>query len=171
MVVEMRERLSAAFASLPPGEAVLYRDNFITKLSILGDPQWQNGQQWLLETLAVASDSYAKTVLAMLPDIVGDSPGELRTKLRAISIRAMGLKQARQGFDEIRLATLQAVREDQRRQAQINNQVRASMTFSTPNLYSPTAHNGQPPYQRYSGYFNRRFGSPFSYWFGGVWFF
>jgi hypothetical protein len=162
--------LCGAFATLLPSEAAQFRDEFTAKLSILGDPQWHNAEQWLAETLAVASDTYAKTILAKIPDIVADSPGELRAKLRAIAIREINLKQVRHGFDESRPATIQANREDQRRQAQFNAQVRASMTYSTPNLYSPTTHNGTSS-QRYSDYFNRRYGHPFSYAFGGVWFF
>jgi hypothetical protein len=140
-------------------------------MSIFGEPQSKNAEQWLVETLAVASDSYAKKILATLPDIVADSPGELRGKLRAIAIRAINLKQVRQEFDQTRQATIQAVMENELRQAQFNAQVRASMTYSTPNLYSPAAHAGPAPSQRYSDYFNRRYSSPFSYAFGGFWFF
>jgi LPS O-antigen subunit length determinant protein (WzzB/FepE family) len=165
MIVEMRDRLCGAFASLPSSKAAQFRDEFIAKLSIFGEPQSQDAEQWLAETLAVASDSYAKKVLATLPDIVADSPGETRAKLRAIANRAINLKQIRQGFDQTRQATIQAVMENELRQAQFNAQVRASMTYSTPNLYSPAAHNGPAPYQRYGDYFNQRYGSPFSYGF------
>jgi hypothetical protein len=170
MIVAMRARLIDAFASLSPNDATQLRDEFIAKLNILRDPQWQNVELWLAETLAVASDSYAETILASLPDIVADSPGQTRAKLRNIANRAINLQQVRQVFDQTRQATIQANREDNLRQAQFNAHLRASMTYSTPNLYSPTAHNGPPPSQRYSGYFNARYGYPFS-WFGGVWFF
>jgi hypothetical protein len=171
MVVAMRVRLSDAFASLSPNDAAQLRDEFIAKLNIFSDPQWQNVERWLGETLTVASDSYAKTILASLPDIVADSPGETRAKLRDIEIRAINLQQVRQVFDQTRQVTIQAYREEKLRQAQFNTHLRASMTYSTPNLYSPTAHNGPAPSQRYSGYFNARYGSPFSFGFGGVWFF
>jgi hypothetical protein len=107
----------------------------------------------------------------MLPDVVADSPGETRAKLRTIAIRAINLQQVRQGFDQTRQAAIQAAREHEDRQAQFNAQVRASMTYNTPNLYSPAAQNRPVPSQRYSDYFNRRYGSPFSYGLGGVWFF
>lgn len=171
MLVGMRARLSEKLASLPPFEAATFRDQFIAKLQTFHDSQWQNAAQWLVQTLAVASDSYAKTIQDMLPDVVADSPGEIRAKLRTIAIRAINLQQVRQGFEQTRQVAIQTAREDDRRQAQLNAQVRASMTYSTPNLYSPASQNRPVPYQRYNDYFNRRYGSPFSYAWGGVWFF
>jgi hypothetical protein len=171
MLVAMRSRLTGTFASLPPAEAATFRDQFIAKLNIFLDPQWQNTEQWLVQTLAVASDSYAKTIQIMLPDVVADSPGEMRAKLRTIAIRAINLQQVRQGFDQTRQAAIQAAREHEDRQTQLNAHVRASMTYSMPNLYSPVAQSRPTPSQRHDDYFNRRYGSPFSYALGGVWFF
>src|SRR5947207_305086 len=46
MIVDMRERLLAAFASLSPSEAAQYRDEFSAKLSIFREPQAQATEQW-----------------------------------------------------------------------------------------------------------------------------
>jgi hypothetical protein len=169
MIAEMRNRLCLKLDGLPSTDAAHFRDELSAKLSVLGDSQSQEAEQWIAETLAVASEIYAKSILAKLPDVVDDSPSEVRAKLRAFVVRAINLRQARQGFNQSRQATIQVLREDERRQAEINAQIRASMTYSTPNLYTPTVQNGPPAYQRYSGYFNQRYGSPYS--FGGVWFF
>lgn len=171
MILAMRARLSGAFDLLPPGEATRFRDQFVAKLNILVDPQWQHAEQWLVQTLAVASESYANKIWTMLPDIVVDSPNDIRAKLRNIAIRAMNVQQVRQGFEQTRQTSIQVAREDVQRQTQFNTQLRASMTYSTPNLYSPAAQGRPVPSQRYSDYFNHRYGSPFSYAFGGVWFF
>jgi len=171
MIAEMRSSLSAALASLSPQEANAYRDQLIGKLNILTEPQWQAAEFWLVQTLSVASDSYAKTIQAMLPNVVADSSAEIRAKLRTIGLRAHNIQQVRQGFDQARQATIQAAREVDHRQTQFNAQVRASMTYSTPNLYSPASQTRVPSSQRNDAYFNQRYGSPFSYVPGGVWFF
>src|SRR5438105_517547 len=87
MIVDMRQRLRDKLASLAPDEAAQLRDDVLDKLSILSDPQLQDAEQWLAETLVMASDAYASQILARLPDIVDDSTGEVRVKLRTLIVR------------------------------------------------------------------------------------
>jgi hypothetical protein len=170
-IAAMRSRLLAKFASLSADHETSFSDELLAKIDIFSQTEAYDAEHWLAETLAVASDAYAQKIIARLPDLVDDSPQQVRSKLRAFAVRAINVKQVRQGFDTSRQSAVEVLRQDERRQENINAQLRASMTYSTPNLYSPTIHNGPPPYQRYSGYFNRRYASPFSYSFRGMWFF
>jgi hypothetical protein len=175
MVADMRQRLLKKLPTLEPSELALFRDDILEKLTTLSDPQLRDAQQWLAETLSMASDSYAKQMLAKLPDIVDDNQNELRAKLRGLIVRGINLKQARQGFDQGRQAIVQSLADEHRTQAQYNAQLRAGMTFSSPNLYSPTR-MGPPAYARYSGYVNSRYARPsygfgYGFGFGGLGFF
>src|SRR5262249_10470606 len=153
-VADMRTRLVRAFENRTSAEAVQTRDLILINLGMLQDPEVHIAEQWMAETLTVASDSYLHEITSRLPDLVADSPGEGRSKLRAFVVRGINLRQVRQGFEQSRQAAVQMAREDGLRQAQFNAQLRASMTYSAPNLYGPTIHNGPPPQARYSGYFN-----------------
>jgi len=166
LIAGFRGGLQNRFKSLPPDDAARLRDEIVAKLNVLGDPKWRDIELWFSESLAVASDSYANKLLAMLPDLVSDSPGETRSKLRAITVRAINLKQAQQGFEQNRQAAVQIARADAHQLAELNAQYRSRMTFSSPNLYSPAAPNSRDANQRYSGYVSGRLANPFSYAWG-----
>jgi hypothetical protein len=87
-----------------------------------------------------------------------------------LALRRLDMQRYRAGFDQTRQATIASLQDDARRQAAINSQLRASMSYSSPNLYTPGAHRVDAS-ARYQAYFNQRYANPFSYAFGGVWFF
>lgn len=169
MIDSMRQRLSDRFAALPPDRAAELRDQTLQKLKVFEEPLAQDANDWILQTLAVASESYAATVREKLPDIVEDSADMMRTKFRAMALRRVDMQRYRAGFEQNRAAAVSSVQEDTRRQAAANSQVRAGKTYSSPNLYTPGA-NRVDASARYQGYFNQRYANPFPT-FGGVWFF
>src|SRR5947199_349205 len=105
MMVNIKTKLQ----TLEPSDLTLFSGDILEKLNTLSDPQLRDAQQWLAETLAMASESYAKQMLAQLPDIVDDNQNDFRAKLRVLIVRGINLKQARQGFDQGRQAIVQSL--------------------------------------------------------------
>ena len=167
-IADMRERLTRRFATLPSAGQAALRAQTLEKLAVFQEPLAQEAANWVLQTLAVASDAYAKTIREKLPDVVDDTVDNMRVKFRALAIRRLDLQHYRAGFDQTRQAAVASLQHDAQQQAAMNAQLRASMNYASPNLYTPGA-NRIDASARYRGYTNRRYATPYP--FGGVWFF
>lgn len=168
MIADMRQRIRDRFAALSPADQRNFHDDILARLSVFQEPLAQDAMDWVLQTLAVATDSYASTVRARLPDIVNDSADVMRARFRALAIRRQDMQRYHAGFDQTRQATVAVLQNNAQNQAAINSHLRSSMTFSSPNLYTPGA-NRVDVSARYQGYFNQRYANPYA--FGGMWFF
>jgi hypothetical protein len=168
MIGDMRQRLQGRFAASSPDGRSELRDEILQRLDVFQEPLSQDAANWVLQTLAVASDAYATKLRAQLPDPVDDGVDTMRAKFRALVLSRVGLQRYRAGFDQTRQAAVASVQNDAQHQAAINSQLRAGMTFSSPNLYTPGA-NRIDASARYRGYTTHRYANPYP--FGGVWFF
>lgn len=168
MIADMRQRLCDRLAALTPSDQPKLRNEILVRLSVFQEPLAQDAMEWVLQTLAVATDSYASTVRARLPDIVTDDADQIRKRFRALAIRRQDMQRYHAGFDQTRQATVAVLQNNAQNQAAINSHLRSSMTFSSPNLYTPGAHRVDVS-ARYQGYFNQRYANPYA--FGGIWFF
>ncbi|HEV3025407.1 MAG TPA: hypothetical protein VGX76_23210 [Pirellulales bacterium] len=92
------------------------QDELHEKLAILEGPEAASAGRWLSETLAVASEKYAKQVRTRMPDVVNLSPDELQAAFDKFTER---LAQTVQGEAEIlqaRRDRLKVVQADLRQQ-------------------------------------------------------
>src|SRR5262245_25435581 len=82
-VAEMRRKVVDNASSLAPAESDQFRGEINAKLHVLLSAEARDARKWLNETLAVASDSYAKKVRAQLPDVAHESASQLQADLDA----------------------------------------------------------------------------------------
>jgi hypothetical protein len=97
-VKRMKQSLGDRVERASLDELETIQDELRAKLDILNGPQATNARRWLNDTLAVASDKYAKQVRARMPDVANLSPGELRAAFNQFAER---LTQTREGEAEI----------------------------------------------------------------------
>jgi len=131
-VANMRARIVDRLEHLSPQDAAVFSNDMTAKIETLSSPNAKAAEQWLAQTLAVASDSYARDLRARLPDPVNDSPGKVAAEIEALEAREANLKQVRQGADRSRQIAVRVTDEDIRRQSQANTQARNGPDYGPP---------------------------------------
>jgi hypothetical protein len=148
-IAAMRQKIADYAASLAPSEGGKLRAEINAKLRILLSTEANAARQWLAETLAVASDSYAQKIEAGLPDVVSSSPQQLAESLRAFEARETNLQQVREGMKDTQQVAIKALDDANRRQVEAAAQARAAASAPAPAnaVVTPVAPR---TYERYS---------------------
>lgn len=150
-VKKFRARIVEKSGQLSGDDLAAFLADLSDRLHVLTSEEAREARTWLNQTLAVASDSYAKEIRSKLPDVAKLSASELEEKLDEFEGRQTSNRQYREGLDKTRQARIKNIQEDERRQEQANARAKVSTGPSSP--YSPA---GQPrtytPYSRRAVY-------------------
>jgi len=129
-VAEMREKILEKVADLPPEDSDRFRDEVNAKLHVMLSAEARDARKWLTDTLAVASDSYAKKVRAKMPDVVKESSSDLAADLDRFGSRQTNVKQYQQGMQKTREMQIKSLEENARRQAEANAKAREGSVYN-----------------------------------------
>jgi hypothetical protein len=146
-IAEIRRKMLDKAANLSPADSEQFRGEIDAKLHVLMSAEARDARKWLTDTLAVASDSYAKKIRSQLPDVVNESAPQLQADLDAFEAREASVKQYQQGFQQTRQMQVKALEEDARRQAEANAAAHVGSNYNP--APGGAAIGGPGAYQRY----------------------
>jgi hypothetical protein len=129
-IASARKRILEKLHSQSAADAATFHQQLNEKLGVLNSQAALAAERWLAETLAVATDAYANKIRATLPDLVNDSPSQLKATILALEAREANMRQVRQGFSESRKMTVRAIEQDTRRREEANSEARISRAGS-----------------------------------------
>jgi len=119
-VSQWRAQILSKAASLPPADAQRLAIDLQTKLHVMLGAEARDARKWLADTLAVASDSYAKQIKAGLPDPRNMTAAQLQARLDEFENRETNMKQVEAGLQSTRQMQIKAIEADQQAQAAAN---------------------------------------------------
>lgn len=119
-VRQWRAQILSKVAGLPPADAQRLATDLNLKLQVMLSAEARDARKWLAETLAVASDSYAKEIKAGLPDPRTMTAGQIQARLDEFEGREANVKQVEASLQKTRQMQIQAIESDQRAQAAAN---------------------------------------------------
>ena len=158
-VGQWRKQILGKASSLPAPDSAAFAADLNAKLQLLLSAEARDARKWLAETLAVASDSYAKEVKARLPDPRTMTAPQIHARLDAFENREANVKQVEADQQKTRQLQIQAIEADQRAQAAANAAAWQGSN-SVGSAYNPSIN--QQPYGRYVPPLGRTIG------FGGL---
>jgi hypothetical protein len=119
-VRQWRTQILGKASSLPAPDAAAFAADLSAKLQVMLSAEARDARKWLAETLAVASDSYAKEVKAGLPDPRTMTAGQIQARLDAFENREANVKQVEASLQKTRQMQIKAIEADQQAQAAAN---------------------------------------------------
>jgi len=141
-VKQTRARLEAGIKRMSAAQMQRFMSDMTAKLEVLGDQATRDAQQYLTETLAVASPTYARKVRQQLPDLLSMNATQIEQKLSAITSKRQATAQMQKSFEYARQR--QIAFNEERARARVRDQQqqaaeRASASTSQPNDFTPAA--------------------------------
>lgn len=115
-IAKYRDQLIQKASSLKGNELQDFLDDLSAKLKILASEEARKARQWLAETLAVASDSYAKKVKAGLPDVSNLTASQLQEQLDEFQGRRAQTQASAAEFKRAREQQVASFQAERRRQ-------------------------------------------------------
>jgi hypothetical protein len=97
-VLDFKRRINQMAMESPPADLLRLQHNLTEKLAILNGPEALALKRWLREQMSLASDEYARRILAGLPDIARMTPSDLQQYLNEFEVRIGQQKRGRQEF-------------------------------------------------------------------------
>lgn len=97
-VLDFKRRINQMAMEAAPADLLRLQHNLTEKLAILNGPEALSLKRWLREQMSLASDEYAKQLLAGLPDIARMTPDELQMYLNEFEVRIGQQSRGRQEF-------------------------------------------------------------------------
>jgi hypothetical protein len=148
-MAQLRRQMLDKAASLSPDQSAQFRRETDARLSVLLSAEANDARQWLLDTLSVASDSYAKKVLAGVPDVAHASAGQLQQALADFEARHRSVQQYQAGLAQSRETAIQDLNE--RNRSNIAAAAEARAASAAPASFSGVVPNdaAQRTYERY----------------------
>lgn len=117
-VLDLKRKINERVMEMSPAELLRYQEELNEKLTILNGPQARAIKMWLREQLSLASDEYARRILAALPDISKMPPDELQDYLNKFVAKVSAEKRGAQELSNARTAQAQMVVGELNRQRQ-----------------------------------------------------
>lgn len=97
-VLDFKRRINQMAMEASPADLLRLQHNLTEKLAILNGPEARSLKRWLREQMSLASDEYARQLLAGLPDIARMTPDELQQYLNEFEVRIGQQSRGRQEF-------------------------------------------------------------------------
>jgi hypothetical protein len=144
---QWRAQIMSKAAALPPADAQRLAVDLNAKLHVMLGAEAREARKWLSETLAVASDSYAKQVKAGLPDPRNMTAAQLQARLDEFEGREANMKQFEAGLQSTRQMQVKAIEAGERSQAAANAAAWQGGGGYSGSAYNPGAN--QRSYGRY----------------------
>jgi hypothetical protein len=116
-VKKLKQQFKEKIQNMSPEELDEFRSDLDARLHILMGDEARDARRWLSDTLSVASDKYAKKVLADLPDVANLTSPELLSELDRFENRRAQTRQsvaATQQAQRDRTKSVQAQLREQR---------------------------------------------------------
>jgi LPS O-antigen subunit length determinant protein (WzzB/FepE family) len=115
-VKKMKRQFDDEVKGLSAKELAQFRDDLRAKVHVLMSAEALDARHWLSETLAVASEKYAKKIRAGLPDVANLSAQELQDQLDRFEERRSQTQQGEVAIQQARRNRVKAVQADLRQQ-------------------------------------------------------
>ena len=117
-VLDLKRKINERVLEMSPTELLRFQHEIAEKVAILNGPQAQAIKIWLREQLSLASDEYARRILAGLPDISKLTPDELQDYLNKFAQNIEAQRRGAQEISQARTAQAQFVTNALNRQRQ-----------------------------------------------------
>lgn len=117
-VLDLKRKINERVLEMSPTELLRFQHEIAEKVAILNGPEAQAIKIWLREQLSLASDEYARKILAGLPDVSKLSPDELQDYLNKFAINIEAQRRGAQELSQARTAQAQMVTSTLNRQRQ-----------------------------------------------------
>jgi hypothetical protein len=117
-VLDLKRKINAQVREMTPSQLVRYQQELDEKLAILQGPEARQIKLWLREQLALASEDYARRIVAALPDISKMSPDELQDYLNQFVAKVTAERRGAQELSKARTQQAQMVTSELNRQRQ-----------------------------------------------------
>ncbi|HVW37590.1 MAG TPA: hypothetical protein VHB99_09800 [Pirellulales bacterium] len=149
---QMRDRIVKRASQMSADELSDFMAELQAKLKILLGAEARDARQWLNETLATASDKYAKKVRAGLPDVAKMTPEQIQEELDEFERRRAQTRESRSAFERAEQARIKAVEADLKQQREASEKALDRAAASArQGYYSPSRQvrqyqSQQPPY-------------------------
>jgi len=146
-VRQWRAQILSKASSLPAADGQRFAQDLNAKLQVMLGAEARDARKWLAETLAVASEAYAKQIKAGLPDPQTMSAAQIQARLDNFEGREANVKQYEAGLQKTRQMQVQVAEANERSQEAAN----AAAWQGGGNLYGSAYHPGgnQRTYGRY----------------------
>ncbi|HEV3003798.1 MAG TPA: hypothetical protein VGX78_05025 [Pirellulales bacterium] len=115
-VKKMKQQLDDKVKGLSADELADFHNDLRAKIHVLMSAEALDARHWLSETLAVASQKYAKKVRAGLPDVANLSAQELQDELDRFEERRSQTQQGEVALQQARRNRVKAVQTELRQQ-------------------------------------------------------
>lgn len=155
---QIRAQIEKRASQMPADELSDFMAELQAKLKILLGAEARDARQWLNETLATASDKYARKIRAGLPDVANMTPEQIQESLDAFERRRAETRESRGAFERAEQARIKGVEADLKQQRESSEKaLDRAAADARQGYYSPPRqvrqyHSEQPPY------------FPFFYW-------
>jgi hypothetical protein len=136
---QMRDQIVKRASQMSAEELSDFMAELQAKLKILLGAEARDARQWLNETLATASDKYAKKVRAELPDVAKMTPEQIQEELDKFERRRAQTRESRSAFERAEQARIKAVEADLKQQRQESEKaLDRAAADARQGYYSPT---------------------------------
>ena len=136
-------------ASLPAAEGKRFAQDLSAKLQVLLGAEARDARKWLADTLAVASDSYARQVKAGLPDPRTMTAPQMQARLDDFEARETNIKQVESSLQQTRQMQVRAAEANERAQEAANAAAWQGGGNLYGSAYHPASNQNQHIYRRY----------------------
>lgn len=149
---QMRDQIVKRASQMSAEELSDFMAQLQAKLKILLGAEARDARQWLNETLATASDKYAKKIRAGLPDVANMTPQQIQEELDEFERRRAETRESRSAFDRAEQARIKGVEADLKQQRESSEKaLDRAAADARKGYYSPSRqvrqyHSEQPPY-------------------------
>lgn len=165
---QLQQELDAQLAGMTTGELAAFKADLDAKLALLNGQLGREYRQWVNETLAVASESYARKFRAELPDFARMSAAEVQAALDRFDYERSQVEQYETAYHRSQGQRAAAVREELQYQREASQRAadRIGRNASL-QAHFAVAPQSQPTIRQYHsqrGYGYYGYGFP-SFWF------
>lgn len=124
-VERLRQELDATLAGMSSSQLADFKSDLDAKLTLLMGQEGREYRLWVNESLAVASDVYARKIRAHLPDFAHLSASEVRTVLDRFEYDRYLVQQHQEAHRRLQEQRIAAVRQELRYQREAADQALA----------------------------------------------
>ncbi|HUY89611.1 MAG TPA: hypothetical protein VMV10_12825 [Pirellulales bacterium] len=160
----LHQELDAQLAGMSSAQLADFKSDLDAKLALLMGPTGREYRLWVNETLAVASEAYARKVRAHLPDFAHMSASEVQTVLDRFQYDRYQAQQRQEAYRRLQQQRIAATREELYYQREASDRALAR-AGSRGNM---DGHFAVPPqHQPHVKKFHGQYGYGYGFGFGG----
>ncbi|HEY1600236.1 MAG TPA: hypothetical protein VGG64_11570 [Pirellulales bacterium] len=101
-VKQIRARLAAGISRMTSGQLQWFLTDMEAKMEILNSPRAHDAQDYLAQTLAVASPAYARKIRDRVPDVLTSTAAQLNQRLSAFAAKQHSTIDMQKTFEDAR---------------------------------------------------------------------